>query len=281
MAHRMFYHELPVDRIVTIPDLKTDKHGRNRSFDADRLANIIRSTDLFISLAPWNTPSVEALISGLQPQRTIGFHDFYDIRLPQDDSIHSADLAFTAPHLLDPTLIIEDFAWPFKLPHAATLEAKRIRQQLPPRSRVLAVHTDTSPEKCWPAPRFSQCLDTFLARHDEWFVWILGLTSELQQSGRYSQRIASLHDTALDLQLALVAHADAFVGIDSCMMHAADLCGVPGVGIFGPTRTCEWGFRFGPHRHVCGDGTMDTVAVDAVLDAIDQLLTEKTSRRRD
>lgn len=54
----------------------------------------------------------------------------------------------------------------------------------------------------------------------------------------------------LDLSMGLVAEADLFLGIDSCMLHAADLAPVPGVALFGLTRSMTWGFRFGPHRNI-------------------------------
>jgi ADP-heptose:LPS heptosyltransferase len=70
----------------------------------------------------------------------------------------------------------------------------------------------------------------------------------------------------------LVGTADLFVGIDSSMLHAADLARVPGVGLFGPTRAAEWGFRFAPHRHV-DRTTMADITVDAVLDALEELVS--------
>jgi ADP-heptose:LPS heptosyltransferase len=74
----------------------------------------------------------------------------------------------------------------------------------------------------------------------------------------------------LDLAIGLVANADLFVGIDSSMLHAADLAGIPGVGLFGPTRAATWGFRFGPHRHV-EMSTMADITVEDVLAAMEDL----------
>jgi ADP-heptose:LPS heptosyltransferase len=73
--------------------------------------------------------------------------------------------------------------------------------------------------------------------------------------------------------MGLVANADLFVGIDSSMLHAADLARVPGVGLFGPTRAATWGFRFGPHRHV-DRSTMADITVEEVLSAMEDLAAE-------
>jgi ADP-heptose:LPS heptosyltransferase len=76
--------------------------------------------------------------------------------------------------------------------------------------------------------------------------------------------------------MGLVATADLFVGIDSSMLHAADLARVPGVGLFGPTRAVEWGFRFAPHRHI-DMSTMADITVQSALDAMEELVDRPQS----
>jgi hypothetical protein len=56
----------------------------------------------------------------------------------------------------------------------------------------------------------------------------------------------------------------------------ADLCRIPGVGLFGPGEltslgSVEMGFRFGPHRHVQGHGSIRRIDTDSVLNALDDL----------
>jgi ADP-heptose:LPS heptosyltransferase len=74
--------------------------------------------------------------------------------------------------------------------------------------------------------------------------------------------------------MGLVGEADLFVGVDSCMLHVADLFRVPGVGLFGPTRPRQWGFRFGLHRHVVTEGDMSEIREDEVLGALEAVLAE-------
>jgi ADP-heptose:LPS heptosyltransferase len=91
--------------------------------------------------------------------------------------------------------------------------------------------------------------------------------------GRERDRVSPHLGLPLDLAMGLVANADLFVGIDSSMLHAADLARVPGVGLFGPTRAATWGFRFAPHRHVDMSAMEDITAID-VLDAMEDLVEE-------
>ena len=74
--------------------------------------------------------------------------------------------------------------------------------------------------------------------------------------------------------MALVTEADFFLGIDSCMLHAADFAGVPSVGLFGPTSAAEFGFLVGPHIAIQAQQTMAEIEVPDVSDALESLLAE-------
>jgi ADP-heptose:LPS heptosyltransferase len=74
--------------------------------------------------------------------------------------------------------------------------------------------------------------------------------------------------------LALTQRGDFFIGVDSCYLHAADQCRVPRVGLFGPTSSFEFGFRFAPHRHVSGGSRMDSITVQDVISAVQSLEDE-------
>jgi ADP-heptose:LPS heptosyltransferase len=70
----------------------------------------------------------------------------------------------------------------------------------------------------------------------------------------------------------LVAESDFFIGIDSCMLHVADLARVPGVGLFGPTNVKEFGFYIGPHIMIQGAGTMEKIEAGMVTEALNHLV---------
>ena len=64
-------------------------------------------------------------------------------------------------------------------------------------------------------------------------------------------------------------HADLFLGIDSCFLHAADLFRIAGIGLFGPTDPFRFGFRLSPRvLTFWGKGCMEAIRPAAVLDAL-------------
>jgi ADP-heptose:LPS heptosyltransferase len=149
-----------------------------------------------------------------------------------------------------------------------------MRNLVPPQAKVLLVHADTKPEKMLPAERLVSVLDAFLERHTNFVTFVVGTRNLHLDRGRYGKRVFPCYEVPLPISLALVGEANLFLGVDSCMLHAADLFKVPGVGLFGPTSCSEWGFRIGPHRHIYRGGYMDAINVDDVLDALESLITE-------
>jgi hypothetical protein len=249
-----------------------------RRVDYDALAAEIGEVDLFIDTLPWDSLSdmvVRPLRERLSPTTSIGFtpDGDYDIVVPKGDC-HAADLTFRLARLFDPALRIDDYVRPVPLPPDVAAEARAIRAAVPANAKVLVVHADTNwTEKRWPVTRFIDVLDQFLSRHRDFVAWVVGMGDEDLKVGPERDRIIAKLGLPLDLTMGLVATADLFVGIDSSMLHAADLAGVPGVGLFGPTRAATWGFRFAPHRHV-EMGTMAEITASEVLAAMEELVGE-------
>jgi ADP-heptose:LPS heptosyltransferase len=273
------YHELRVCRTIEIPGYRIERPNRLRTFDVERLSAAVGETDLFISLVPWRSPSLTALIEKLSPAGVLGFYPDADFVVRPVPDLHSADLAFRIARRIGPSLRLEDFAGPPRLPEAAKRFARDLRQTIPEWARVLVVHPDTEHSKCWSAGNFVRMLDGFLARRPDFITWIVGLSYGALDAGQYGERVISCLGLPLAETVALVGQADLFVGVDSCMLHAADLFRVPGVGLFGPTNVAEWGFRFGPHRHIQGPGSLAPVSVHTVLEALDDLLEMIDQRR--
>ncbi|ORW87505.1 hypothetical protein AWB92_24140 [Mycobacterium sp. IEC1808] len=250
----------------------------NRVLDYDALAAEIGPVDLFIDAVPWDVPSsafARPLRKRLAPKTSVGFPtgDAYDVVVPRDVP-HAADLTFKLARLFDPSARIENYAQPVPISAAIRDEVRSIRAALPAGAKVLAVHADTAwVKKHWPVTRFIDLLDRFLARHRDFVAWIVGMGNEKLNVGRERDRIFPYLGAPLDLAMGMVADADLFVGIDSCMLHAADLARVPGVGLFGPTQPATWGFRFAPHRHV-QMSTMADITVEEVLGALEELAAE-------
>jgi ADP-heptose:LPS heptosyltransferase len=253
-----------------------------RTLDYEALASEIGPVDVFINAVPWDIPSnrfIRPLWQRLAPTTSIGFptDDDYDIIVPRDLP-HSADLTFKLARLFDPSLRIESYVQPMPLPPSVQQKARSIRAAVPAGVKVLAVHADAGwTEKRWPATRFIDVLDRFLSRHRDFVAWVVGMGHEELNVGRERDRVFPHLGLPLDLAIGLVASADLFVGVDSSMLHAADLAGVPGVGLFGRTRPGQWGFRFAPNRHV-DKSTMADITVEEVLDALEDLAAEHVKR---
>jgi ADP-heptose:LPS heptosyltransferase len=250
-----------------------------RSVDYETLVSEIGDVDVFINTLPWSSLSsivVGPLLQRLAPTMSIGFSpdDGYDVVVAKEEC-HSADLMFKLARLFDPSLRIESYAQAVPIPPSVREEARSIRAAVPPGFKVLVVHADTNwAEKRWPITRFVDVLDRFLSRHRDFVAWVVGMGDEGLNAGGERDRVFPRLGLPLDLTMDLVANADLFLGIDSSMLHAADLARVPGVGLFGPTRAAEWGFRFAPHRHV-DMSTMADISVEEVLSAMEALVEEQ------
>ncbi|MCV7410463.1 hypothetical protein AWC05_00265 [Mycobacterium florentinum] len=249
-----------------------------RPLDYEALASEIGPVDVFIDTLPWSSLSsvlIRPLLQRLAPATSIGFSaGVYDVVVPKGEC-HAADLTFKLAQLFDPSLRIENYAQPLPIPATVQEQARSARAAAPAGAKVLVVHADSNwTEKCWPVTRFIDLLDRFLSRHPEFVVWVVGMGYEELNVGRHGDRVFAQLGLPLDLTMGLVATADLFVGIDSSMLHAADLARVPGVGLFGPTRAATWGFRFAPHRHV-EMSTMADITVEAALDAMEELVDRR------
>ncbi|MEE6179091.1 glycosyltransferase family 9 protein [Mycobacterium sp. 050134] len=279
IAFDLCFHEV-TDRHVDTTGLPMTgprllPHAPHRSRDYDTLASEIGSVDLFIDTLSWSSLSstvIRPLVQRLAPTTTVGFStdSQYDFVVPRGPH-HAADMTFNLARLFDSSIRIETYADSVPIPPSVRRQAHSMRASLPTGTKVLVVHADSDwTEKRWPVTRFIDLLDRFLSRHRDFIAWIVGMGHEELNVGRERDRIFPYLGLPLDLAVGMVGAADLFVGIDSSMLHAADLARVPGVGLFGPTRAATWGFRFGPHRHVDMAG-MAEITVDQVLWAMEDL----------
>jgi len=259
-----FFQDIPLHSVVPLTVTKV-LPGHGIEFDVERAAEAIGDCDCFMSLVPWHTASVDKLLGRLSTPRTVGFFDGFSTVLPLDYGKHSSDMAFDLPRHFDPSLSIQDFSQP---PKAPPLE--RIRA-LTKGYRILVVHADTQPVKMWKWQSFEAVLRRFFAAHNDFLGLLIGLTNAAVDPAPLAGSLIPCLDLPIPDTLAMIEMADLYIGVDSCFLHAADLYRVPGVGLFGPTSEKEFGFRFGPHRHIRGNGSMMEIAEDGVLSALNEL----------
>jgi hypothetical protein len=129
--------------------------------------------------------------------------------------------------------------------------------------QLVAVHAQTRPGKCWPESSW-RALGGLL-RHECELV-LLGLPGQaLVRGGDY---LAA--PEGWEKQIAILAHADAFIGIDSCFSHLADAFGLPGVVLYGDRdQSAPWRPK-GPTLEplFAGEGGLERLAPAKIADLL-------------
>jgi Glycosyltransferase family 9 (heptosyltransferase) len=263
------FDDLGVNRKIT---LDARFNGMDYQFDAVAAAAEIGQCDLFLSLVPWRSSSLSNLLEAWSDIVSIGFFENYTRRLRLDYDKASADLAFDIVRSLRPDYQLHDFLEPLRYPTERRQDVHEILSMLEPGTKTLSVHMDTRTNKTWDEDRWVESLDAFLDRHTNFVVLLVGKRPVDTEQWRNAGRVIPCYGLSLPSSCCLVAESDLFIGIDSCMLHVADLARVPGVGLFGPTKTKEFGFYIGPHIMIQADGSMKKITVDMVTDALNQLV---------
>lgn len=195
-------------------------------------------------------------------------------------------------HHLDKLVPLLGYAPAPRMPRLVVDEDERAslgrRLGLAPDERVRVVHPgSTWPDKAWPEDRWPALLRG-LHERDGGPVLVIdpparrGLAEQVVSAAGVGRALEALEVRDV---LALLAQADAYVGNDGGVLHAAVALRVPTVGLFGPTEPDIW-FPYeehGPYRvlHDCApqtflpDGTkasrLGAITVDAVLAAFEDV----------
>jgi ADP-heptose:LPS heptosyltransferase len=262
-----FYRDLNVTDPVRVwwmdPDAGT--------IDFTRTLRTARASDLLVSFATRVSPSMATLPKAMGVRYSIGFSSAFDHSSPVVASRHMYDQTFALVQAIQPSLAFETFAGPPAFSSAAEAAAARLAARYrQPGGRLLVVHPETRPEKTWGTDRFASVLEHFLDAHPEYTAIVL----ETEPTPGWPTRPAVVPlDAHLELAMALMRHADLFLGVDSCFLHAADLFRVPGVALFGPTNPVHWGFRLAPrYRHITA-ASMDGITCEPVIEALMEVAT--------
>jgi len=269
---RLLRRELPEMTCTAVPWVRGP---RGYQFDQAAIAPKLRPFDLLVCFTPWQDESLAVLLREAAAGATLGLTPSCRTVIDYRPGEHTIDRNFRVVTELLPDLALQDYAAP---PRSRGLGGGRPEVPVDRRPRrVLAVHNETLPHKVWPRPRLRRTLEHFLARHPDWGV--IGV-------GRRNRDLDRMHPAgprgrarALRLENAFrtVAAADAFLGVDSCMLHLADLHRVPAVGLFGPPErdplgARAMGLRFTHHRHVSGSGSMRDIGHREVEAALEWLV---------
>jgi ADP-heptose:LPS heptosyltransferase len=250
-------------------------HDLNGAPDAtvDDAVAQIGEVDVVISLNR-SAAGARALADRAKARVTAGFFPEFDVHAPFTRQTHCIDLGFALAGRFSAGLDVQDYAQPPSLAPGAVKAAAALRSLLPPGIRVLAVHADTAAPKMWSAVRLSKALDLWLARHPSFIALLLGDRDVGVKSSERNGRIFSCLGAPFDVSLALVSSADLFLGVDSCLLHAADLFRIPTAALFGGGDVVQFGCRFCRHEHLVAE-SMNALTVDAVVAALDRLACDQ------
>ena len=269
------FDDLAVNRRIA---LDARFNGEDYQFDAVAAAAEIGQCDLFLSLVPWSSLSLRNLLEAWGDVVSIGFFENHTRRLHRNYDKPSADLAFDIVRSLRPDYQLHDFLEPLRYPIERLQDVREIFSLLEPGTKTLSVHMDTRAHKLWDEARWVKSLDEFLDKHTNFVVLLVGhpKRSVDTRQWRNADRVIPCYGLSLPSSCCLVAESDFFIGIDSCMLHVADMARVPGVGLFGPTNGKEFGFYIGPHIMIQADGSMEKIEADMVTAALNQLVGAPT-----
>ena len=272
--------QLPVRKLINVEFVWEERDsGRERIFSVERILDQIERCDTFIALVPWKSGLLQDLVVALGAKRSIGYFQEYDIAIPLDYGKHSAYLAFDCVRLLSDHSSFEEFGFPVVYPDPVITKSRYIRSALPPDAKVLAVHADTLECKMWPRLRLLEVLDVFLSRYEQFWALIVGIRRyDLSVCQRY-ERIVSCVGIGLLEAMALVSEADQFLGVDSCMLHVADIHRIPTVALFGPTSAKEFGCLFTDNITIQSASSMDAIDVTRVCRALDEITQSPNQRQ--
>lgn len=238
--------------------------------DVRNLALQIGSRDLIITLNRKATKPLVQLLSLLRPEQSIGFFKPCNTLIPFEQGKHASDLAFKVPLYFDDSLILNDFAASPSLHPSVIQEAKALRADL--NRKILTVHIDSNPAKSVDERWTNAILSKFLQARRDYIALIVGRRAFQTGVRNQSNRIFSCVGLPLNISLALVGISDLFLGVDSCMLHAADLFRIPAVGLFGPTDPAEFGVRVGLGLHLQAPfHEMNLITVDEVVRSLNSM----------
>jgi ADP-heptose:LPS heptosyltransferase len=148
--------------------------------------------------------------------------------------------------------------------------------------RLLVNISAGTAERAWPDERYTAVMRHIRERQSGAVLRVICAPAELTRA----MRIAAASDArvvstpTIRAAFALVATADLVLTPDTSIAHAASALRVPAVGLYLADKSERWGLYDNPGRMVVHPGTsLDGLAVEPVINAVDAVLDSTVSRR--
>lgn len=262
------FEDVGFDKVVKVP-MARPSSWEPREFSAETAAKSLGDVDCFISIVPWYSASLGELARLVQPAWSIGLDGEFDFCVGLDPRMHTADRAFNLVKKFDANLSMWDFTDPISLSDDVVYAAKKIREAVGRKSRLIVVQEETATaQKMWLPSRWEETLTKLVSEYPDLFVIVASRRPPSFSLEKLGSSAISIQNISLPFFFALIAEADLFLGIDSAGIHAADLWGTPAIGLFGTTRPEEWGFRFSENNaHIDGKGSLGHISVEDLVKA--------------
>ncbi len=234
-------YQLPLNKIVLIEAYRDEN---DIFFDYQSTAEQVIKCDLFISLIFTYSRCLENLIKLIKPTKTIGFHRSFDIYVEQSNNQHISDVYFKIPKVFLPSVDISYYHYPLGNIHTADKLAEKILMTIQVNAdnpSIVAIHADTQSDKMWTEQSWLELFHLINLENPNttFFVFGMSLVFEIK-----NDRVYDFTRLPFEISIALINLCDVFIGVDSCLLHAADLLNIPGVGLFFSTDPLIWGYRF-------------------------------------
>ncbi len=274
----LLYEDTGADRIVRTAT--SGGHFAHR-FDPDSPTDITPPYEWFISLAHWFSADILQLRERCRARSSAGLFPHFDLR-PQfehtQQAVHEIDRIFAVAAAFNYTTSPDEWTYALPLPSRSMAFATALAATLPVGNVLLAVHAETRPEKIWPLDRLDAALTTVMEKRPDVSPVILNTPPEqLPRTARNPAALFAGRPPVADA-MAVTAICDCFLGIDSCMLHVADLYQRPGVALFGPTDPAQYGYRLAPRVRAIHvrptDRNLRRLEPDAVVHALTGVLDD-------
>jgi ADP-heptose:LPS heptosyltransferase len=259
----LLFGDVRCERVVQIPI-----PWGSGLFDAAGAAELIGPVDLFVSANTWDNERVSRLLDCLAPTLSVGLQRPFQRVFTPDTRKHYIDQVFRICDAFGVSDGPEAWSHPFPLPDVSLRFAAGLYASF--NRKMLVIHVETKPDKRWAISGVNRSVEMFLDAHPEYVA--VALAKHPASLDGLSPHIIPLAALPVASAAAVIRYADLFLGADSFPLHVADLCRIPGAGVFGPTSAKTWGYRFSTHaRHIQSAGRMEDIDVHDVASALDEL----------
>ena len=270
-----WYDELHFDEVLPFD---FDVSNQRINFEVNYAYKQIKHVDIVISLLTDKSESLEQLIELWKPKWTAGMFGSHDFVLKCYKDLNMFCACFELMKLIDSSIVITDFAYPIIIPKPALHTAKLfLNHIIRNNTKILCIHMETKPEKMWSKNSWQQLLNQVLVTLPNYKILIIGLKED-SSIDKDDKNIISFFGFNLALIAAMLTCADIFIGVDSCMLHLADLAKIPSIGLFGPTDPKRFGCYFTNGRNIHSANKMMDMKVADVLQEL-ALLSDSFQRK--